>query len=268
MQDDQPDGHRSAQLDAPPSPAQAKPGRSGTVQSVEVALQILDAIAENEGLARVNSLARQLDMTKAKVSRHLQTLLRLGLVAKGAQDEGYTFGWKLLRLGRAATRSRNIGELSRRHMQRLRDETGQTVILSVPVPHGVVVLQCVESLQTTSVTVRTAAFLGLPRSPAARLSARLAPAVRDPSPLPEGSELKHWPQFGAEYEVDTGNGVGGVSAPILDDTQALLAVVSIVAPSSVLRPRPPEAMVRALERCARAIEFDYVQGTIGGLDRG
>jgi DNA-binding IclR family transcriptional regulator len=245
-----------------PDPADGGPtARSGTVQSVEVALQILDAIAESNGVVRVNSLARQLDMTKAKVSRHLQTLLRLGLVAKGAQ-EGYTFGWKLLRLGRAATRDRSIGELAKPHLQRLRDVTGESVILSVPVPHGAVVLLCVESQQTTSVTVRPAAFLSLPRSPAARLSAGLQPAVRSGVPLPEGSALQQWPGFGAEYEVDTGNGVGGVSVPVLDESKSLIGIVSIVTPSSVLRPQPTQAMVQALQRCARAIEADYNLGPI------
>lgn len=238
------------------------PARAGTVQSVEVALQILEAIAESQGVVRVNSLARQLDMTKAKVSRHLQTLLRLGLVARGPQ-EGYTFGWKLLRLGRAATRDRNIGELAKPHLQRLRDATGQSVILSVPVPHGAVVLLCVESQQTTSVTVRPAAFLSLPRSPAARLSAGLQPAVHGGAALPEGSALKQWPAFGAEYEVDTGNGVGGVSVPVFDGDRTLVGIVSIVAPSSVLRPQPAAALVAALERCGRGIEADCAQGPAG-----
>lgn len=242
--------------DAPPAAAGGT--RSSKVQSVEVALQILEAIADGDGNVRVNSLARQLDMTKAKVSRHLQTLLQLGLVAKGAQ-EGYTFGWKLLRLGRAATRDRSIGDLAKPHLQRLRDTTGQSVILSVPVPHGAVVLLCVESLQTTSVTVRPAAFLSLPRSPAARLSAAMQP-VRNGIPLPAGSALQHWPGFGAEYEVDTGNGVGGVSGPICDEGGNLLGIVSIVAPSSVLRPQPSEAMVEALKACTRAIERDARPG--------
>jgi DNA-binding IclR family transcriptional regulator len=241
-----------------PDPGSAASGRSTKVQSVEVALQILEAIADGRGTVRVNSLARQLDMTKAKVSRHLQTLLQLGLVAKGAQ-EGYTFGWKMLRLSRAATRDRGIGELARPHLERLRDATGESVILSVPVPQGAVVLACVESRQTPSVRVRAGALLSLPRSPAGRLSAALLP-VRGVATLPDGSALKQWPAFGAEYEVDTGNGVGGVSAPVCDESGVLVGIVSIVAPSSVLRPQPPAAMVRALQACTQAVESDYRQG--------
>ncbi len=238
------------------------PARSSTVQSVEVALQILDAIAESHGVARVNELARGLGMTKAKVSRHLQTLLALGLVSKGA-SEGYTFGWKLLRLGRAATRDRSLGDIAKPHLQRLRDAVGQSVILALPAPGGAIVTLCVESLEHTSVTVRIAATLKLPRSPAARLGAAYPNGRRDEATLPRGSQLKHWPQFGAEYEVDTGNGVGGVAAPILIDDDELIATVSIVAPSTVLQPRPSAAAVKALGQCAKAIASEYMHGPSG-----
>ena len=237
----------------------AKPVRSGTVQSVEVALQILEAIADGDGAARVNNLARELDMTKAKVSRHLQTLLALGLVAKGPQ-EGYTFGWKLHRLARAATRDNSIGELATPHLKRLRDELQQTVILSVPVPQGAVVLLCI-SAQTTSITVRAATFLSLPHSPAARLSVALAPAGKDGAPLPEGAQLKHWPKFGAEYELDTGHGIGGVSVPVFDEGKALIGAVSLVAPTGSLRPRPSVKVVTAMTRCAKAIEAEHRRGS-------
>ena len=50
----------------------------GSVKSVEVAVQILDALTEATGPVRVTDLARDLDMTKARVSRHLQTLSMLG----------------------------------------------------------------------------------------------------------------------------------------------------------------------------------------------
>jgi DNA-binding IclR family transcriptional regulator len=236
--------------------------RSTHVQSVEVALQILEAIAESHGVARVNELSRRLSMTKAKVSRHLQTLLRLGLVSR-KRNEGYAFGWKLLRLGRAATRDRSIGEIAKPHLQQLRDTVKQAVILSAPVPNGAVVLLCVESLENMSVTVRTATTLTLPKSPSARLSAALQPLAGKEPALPRGSGLKHWPDFGAEYEVDTGNGVGGVSAPVVDDAGLLLAIVSIVAPTRALAPKPRAADVKALRECVKAIENEYVQGPEG-----
>ena len=227
--------------------------KPGTVQSVEVALQILEGIADNDGLVRVNELARQLGMTKARVSRHMQTLLTLGLVARG-RLEGYTFGWKLLRLGRAAVRDRALVDASKRHMQTLRDEVNHTVILSMPAPDGAVVVSCVESRDMAPVTVRIAGFLPSPGSPAGRLSV----ALQHGASARAGRLLQHWPDYGAEYEIDTGRGVGGIAAPLLDEHGVLIAVVSIVAPSSSLQPEPPRKMVAALRRCVRDIEADFL----------
>jgi DNA-binding IclR family transcriptional regulator len=223
------------------------------VQSVEVALQILEGIADNNGSVRVNELARQLNLTKARVSRHMQTLLSLGLVAKG-KHEGYTFGWKLMRLGRAAANDRTLLELAKPHMEALRNAVNLTVILSLPAPDGAVVTSCVESHDTAAVTVRVAGFLPSPHSPAGRLSVALQTrgTARATSTL-----LKHWPEFGAEYEIDTGRGVGGVAAPILSESGDLLAVISIVAPSMSFKPKPDRTMVAALQRCVRGIEAEY-----------
>lgn len=231
--------------------AERKPG---TVQSVEVALQILEGIADNDGLVRVNELARQLGMTKARVSRHMQTLLGLGLVARG-RHEGYTFGWKLLQLSRAAVRDRSLVDLAKPHMQALRDEVNHSVILSLPAPDGAVVISSVESRETETVTIRISGFLPSPSSPAGRLSVALqhgaAPGSR--------KLLQHWPQHGVEYEVDTGRGVGGIAAPVFDEHRSLLAVVSIVAPAASLLPEPSPRLLAPLQRCVRLIEADHMR---------
>lgn len=235
------------------SSAEPEAGKSPTVQSVEVAVQVLDGIADNNGLVRVNELARQLGMTKARVSRHMQTLLNLGLVAR-SPHEGYTFGWKLLQLGRAALQDSTLVDVAKPHMVRLRDEVNQTVILSVPAANGSVVLACVESLDITPVTVRIASMLVPPASPAGRLSLAYQPGLGRPAKSP----LKHWPGFGAEYELDTGRGFGGVAAPVLDDRNNMIAAISIVAPSTALRPKPAASLVAALARCTAGIKAEYV----------
>lgn len=245
--------------------------RSSTVQSVEVAVRILEAIAESGGAVRVTELARLLSMTKARVSRHLQTLLGLGLVAKGAQ-EGYVFGWKLLQLGRAAVRDRTITELAKPHLQRLRDALQQTVILSLPHGDGCVVVLCVESRQQASVSVRPGTFLEFPKSPSARLSVALQSDVasllgarndqRNDDAGAALASLTRLREHGVDFEVDTqGTGLGGVAAPVFDEGGKLAGVVSLVMPSRVLAPRPPEEMVRALRRCTADIEAEYRWGT-------
>jgi DNA-binding IclR family transcriptional regulator len=239
------------QADTASSVAERKPG---TVQSVEVALQILEGIADNDGLVRVNELARQLGMTKARVSRHMQTLLALGLVARG-RHEGYTFGWKLLQLSRAAVRDRSLVDLAKPHMQTLRDEVNHSVILSLPAPDGAVVISSVESRAMETVTVRIAGFLPSPSSPAGRLSV----ALQHGADAGARKLLQQWPHQGVEYEADTGRGVGGIAAPVFDEHRSLIAVVSIVAPAASLLPTPSPSVLSALQRCVRQIELDHMR---------
>lgn len=257
----------SPQTDAP----SAAPARSSTVQSVEVAVQILEAIAESGGAVRVTELSRVLNMTKARVSRHLQTLLSLGLVEKSAGVEGYTFGWKLMQLGRAAVRDRTITELAKPHLMALRDTVGQTVILSLPSKDGSVVVLCVESHQGASVAVRPGTFLEYPKSPAARLAVALAGdaaqslagkrGAKDPHAAAALASLARLNEVGADYELDTqGTGLGGVAAPVFDDSDKLAGVVSLVMPTRFVTPAPSAEMLAALKTCVEAIEAEYKRG--------
>ncbi|MBT9459012.1 MAG: helix-turn-helix domain-containing protein [Burkholderiaceae bacterium] len=277
----------------------AAPARSSTVQSVEVAVQILEAIAESGGAVRVTELSRLLHMTKARVSRHLQTLLSLGLVEKSAGVEGYTFGWKLMQLGRAAVRDRTITELAKPHLMALRDTVGQTVILSLPSKDGSVVVLCVESAprpaatrpvaprggqensgaalrsleshQGASVAVRPGTFLEYPKSPAARLAVALAGdaakslagkrGAKDPHAAAALASLARLNEVGADYELDTqGTGLGGVAAPVFDDSDKLAGVVSLVMPTRFVTPAPSAEMLAALKTCVEAIEAEYKRG--------
>nr|WP_316643477.1 helix-turn-helix domain-containing protein [uncultured Roseateles sp.] len=250
------------------------PVRSSTVQSVEVAVQILEAIAESGGAVRVTELSRVLHMTKARVSRHLQTLLSLGLVEKSAGVEGYTFGWKLMQLGRAAVRDRTITELAKPHLMALRDAVGQTVILSLPSKDGSVVVLCVESHQGASVAVRPGTFLEYPKSPAARLAVALAGdaakslagkrGAKDPHAAAALASLARLNEVGADYELDTqGTGLGGVAAPVFDDSDKLAGVVSLVMPTRFVTPAPSAEMLAALKACVEAIEAEYKRGGPG-----
>src|SRR5215469_3496996 len=91
----------------------ASPASPGHVKSVEVTVKILDMLSESTGPVRVGELARSLGMTKARVSRHLQTLRNLELVDRARDGEGYVFGRKLLKFGRAAVYRSNIVEVAR-----------------------------------------------------------------------------------------------------------------------------------------------------------
>src|SRR5690606_13152830 len=146
-----------------------EPRSSSTVKSVEVTVQILDVLTEATGAVRVGELARHLGMTKARVSRHLQTLTNLGLVDRARDSEGYVFGRKLLRLSRAVVYRSNIVEISRPYLTDLCNVTGHTALLSTPTRGGAMVVLAVPSQFEPGITVHPGTVLSLPESPSARL---------------------------------------------------------------------------------------------------
>ena len=75
---------------------------SSTVHSVVVTVKLLEFLATSGRPQRVTDIATGLDMTKARVSRHLSTLADLGLVARMPDNSGYRLGPTLLRLSKAA----------------------------------------------------------------------------------------------------------------------------------------------------------------------
>jgi hypothetical protein len=50
---------------------------------------------------------------------------------------------------------------------------------------------------------------------------------------------------------------------VFDEGKALIGVVSLVAPTGSLRPRPPVKVVTAMTRCAHAIEVEQRRGSPG-----
>ena len=72
--------------------------KSSIVQSVVVAYELLNFLAKKGRPQRVTDIAINLNMTKARVSRHLSTLAALQLVVKAPDNRGYRLGSKLFSL--------------------------------------------------------------------------------------------------------------------------------------------------------------------------
>ena len=109
-----------------------KPVKSSTVQSVVVASQLLELLAESGRPQRVTDIAALLGMTKARVSRHLSTLSDLGLVARMPDKSGYRLGPALFRLSNAALDQYEITNIAYRYMVMLRNQIKESLLLAIP----------------------------------------------------------------------------------------------------------------------------------------
>jgi IclR family acetate operon transcriptional repressor len=101
------------------------------VGSVARAIALLDAVADSEGGARVNELARRIGVNPSTASRLLSTLEAGGLVERTPQGP-YRLGLKLVALSDRVLTQLDVRERARPWLTWLVQETGETATLSVP----------------------------------------------------------------------------------------------------------------------------------------
>src|SRR5687767_3212365 len=108
------------------------PASPGGVMAIRLVLEILEVLATRPSVG-VTELSKQLDTTKARVYRHLRTLVDQRYAIQDLGSERYAAGPRLIALSRVAalTPDEGLVRLARPTIHRLRDEFGHTVNLSL-----------------------------------------------------------------------------------------------------------------------------------------
>jgi IclR family acetate operon transcriptional repressor len=120
-----------------------------SVQSVDRALDLLEALASSEGEVSITSLANRTSLHVSTVHRLLATLLRRGYVRQNPETSRYFTGAKLATLAEGQSRFNELRHRARPILRALTDQTRETsnlVVLddvvgvyieTVPSPHVV-----------------------------------------------------------------------------------------------------------------------------------
>lgn len=250
-------------------------GSHKSVQSLDRALNILEALADASQPMHLRELAQRVDLNPSTVHRLLATLQKHDFVE---QDERscYKLGMKLYSIGKAATYALDINELARPIMQDLLDRYNETVNLAI-LDHGEVVY--VDQLESNNIVIvrmfarvgnRGPAYCtgsgkvllaGLNEDEMARYlnTAVLQPftsnTITDPAILI--AELKRVKRDG--YALDLGerdDGVGCVAAPIKNREGSVIAALSVSGPSMrMTAPFLNNQLAPALKDCAHQISL-------------
>lgn len=109
------------------------------VQSVARAAQMMKTMAASSRPLSLSELARQVPMSKPAAFHLLRTLVIEGLVRKH-DDAGYELSWGMWELGASVTRNLDIVKIGRLHLDRLAENTGESILLSVIDQHSVIYL--------------------------------------------------------------------------------------------------------------------------------
>lgn len=202
---------------------------------LDKAVAVLDAL-EREPLALAD-LVRVTGIPRATAHRLAVALEDHGLVRRDVEGR-FALGLRLVALGRSAGEAFPLAVAARPVLERLRDDTGESVQLYVAEGEG---RRCVLSLQSPHALrwiVPEGALLPIDKGSAGKL---LRPR---PAPAPEG-----WVESVEEREP----GVCSVSAAVTDGRGATIAALSVSGPVERLTRTPGRRFGAAVVTAARAV---------------
>lgn len=204
---------------------------------LDKAVAILGALAD--GPLTLGEVQAATGLPRATAHRLVHALERHGLVAR-AEGDRRVLGPRLVALGTRAGTDRPIALLSRPALERLREETGESVQLYLPQGGLRVCVVSLESPHGLRTIVPVGATLPMDRGSAGTvLSGGMDAAAR----------RRGWVDSVEERE----KGVASVSAPI-HDGHGVAAAVSVSGPVERMTRRPGRRHAAAVVRAARAVE--------------
>ncbi len=245
----------------PPRPPYAAP-------AVEAALSILETLGAVHQMG-VTDLANKLNLSKSSVYRLLATLVRCGYVEKNPQSDRYQLTYRLFAVGSPAADRFDLREAAHPIMERLAEETGETVNLGVLDGTRVVNLHKVESRHLLRMHMEVGG--GVPAH--ATALGKVLLAALEPSRLSErlrGQRLARLTrrtigdratlrrtlvrvraQGFAIDDEECSLGLRCVAAPILDHRGVAVAALSISGPSQRL---PGQTLSHLAEKVQVAVQ--------------
>ena len=246
----------------------------GRIKSVVLTFRIIEEMAAAGEPIGVSELSRRVGEAKARIHRHLLTLRDLGILCQDQQDDRYSLGWKLLRLGKAVASQSAIQTIADPHLHRLRDKTKLTTSLAVPAYNQMIVAHTVESESPIAVVVRKGLFLPAHASPHGRLMLAFSAedfvdrvlsgplkkygpdSVVDPRKIRKRVELART-NFYDWQANETAYGISSIAAPILTVQNELIATIGVSGTHLQIGTPPDPALIKLVRTCAANISADF-----------
>jgi IclR family KDG regulon transcriptional repressor len=242
---------------------------SGGVRSVQLAIDVLEAVAFADGELGVTQIAERLNVTKGSVHRHLQTLVDRGYLAQNPSTSRYMIGPKSRLLARHAPEE-DLAHVAEGPMRQLRDALDQPIVLSEMTPRGALVLNKLAGSSPIEIGVRSGSELTFHASAQGKVMLAFAPrpfrerVLARPlqrftektivSPRKLEQELQEVVRLGfASSPEEVAPGLNAVAAPIFNAQDACIAAVAIVGSIQNLPEKPRANDVALLIETARQI---------------
>lgn len=246
-------------------------GRSESgVKSVQVALDVIEAVAATEGEIGVSELALKLGLTKATVFRHLQTLVERNYLVQNQKTARYRLGIQCRLLGQASASRTDLLTAAEEASVVLRDQTGLSVVVSTVRMRDVVVLTTQLASAATPIAQRPGTEMCLYGSAQGRVAVAfsrkplLAQIKRQKRVKYTSRTTTEWPELEAKIAKvrdqgwadapeELALGLNAVAAPIFDDSADCVGAIAVVGLINDLPDTPDQAVIDALLAAAERI---------------
>ena len=221
-------------------------GEGNEIQSMSIAVRILEMLATERKEMKAASIARGLSMTPPRAWRHLRSMSALGLVDKSSQTGAFRLGWRLVQLGQSAAEQYSVTDVAHPYLVELRDQLNLTTFLTLPYQDGSVVAQCIPGGTQLSLTLHPGTYFAFHASSTSRVILAFSsaerqahilagplPADSEPDPITSPRALKARLELIRDRFFDTVSGaspypVTGISAPVFDHNNDVVAAVCIL----------------------------------------
>ncbi|MFJ3486253.1 IclR family transcriptional regulator [Pseudomonas sp. NPDC090202] len=245
----------------PPAPRQQK------VQSAEVGVGILKALAELAPATSLSKLAEYVEMPASKVHRYLQALVDSGFAEQDPASSHYRLGRSALQVGLAALSQLDVLKIAAPELIALRDEINETCFLAVWGNKGPTVVYVEQSLGAVTLVTQIGSVLPLLSSSTGLvfdtfLSVRETAALRDAESASLNSVQRKEVERHIKEIRSTGvhqihgmlmTGVNAVSSPVFAMGNKLVGVVTVVGSASMLTEERLAVAAQKLRHTAQGI---------------
>lgn len=240
-------GRGSASADDPDH--EGDHARRRGVQSLEVAMGVLKALAQAARPLMLKELSERAGMPPAKAHRYLVSFIEAGMVRQDPDSGRYSLGEFALTVGLVALQSLDIVRDTAGVLQDLRDDLDETVFLAVWGNRGPTIVRWEESVRPIAVNVRVGSVLPVATSASGRVFAAFQKDVGEygiePGLLEEIRATGIATQRNALMQ-----GIGAVSAPVFDHRGGLIGAITVLGADTGFDATPDGRVARACRRAA------------------